>query len=216
MPLPALQCHLHQPQPAQFGINMPHRLRNTPETEKNTRQHRHVFEERKGGVFLALALKYVHSGGKFFPSCLKDLSFAQTFSNSFFVFLLCVFFPVLLTGCLSLPEGEKPEGNIVDNPGTDVVRVDGWKAAEERLITGLTLATLANLPGQPVRLVADEKYLPLLGRVIRAVGLVSGVKQGDSSSAYVLTFREKNGQAEATLENIPGKRILWRDRFEVR
>lgn len=190
---------------------MPLRLKNNRKREKNACQNRNAFEERKHIGSFGIALNRINVVERSFPSLLKVLS--QTFSNSFFVF--CLFFPVLLTGCLSLPEGEKPEGHIVDNPGTAMVRVDGWKAAEERLITGLTLATLADLPGQPVRLVADENYLPLLGRVIRAAGLVSGVRQGDSSSAYVLTFREKNGQADATLENIPGKRILWRDRFEV-
>ena len=75
-----------------------------------------------------------------------------------------LFLLVLCGGCWSLPEGKPPAGEIVRQTAKDTLSP---KAAEERLITALTMFTMTELPGQSIAIEAPETMLPLMKNVMQ-------------------------------------------------
>ena len=142
------------------------------------------------------------------------MRFALPNATGYDMRIALLFLLVLCGGCWSLPEGKPPAGEIVRQTAKDTLSP---KAAEERLITALTMFTMTELPGQPIAVEAPETMLPLMKNVIQNVSAVSGIRQEGRTARF--TFKAVNtGGTEwifSILDNMKNKTVLWEDRFKI-
>ncbi len=94
-----------------------------------------------------------------------------------------------LSGCYwFLPEGEPPQGNILDNPPDNSVRVYSVREAVDYLISALTLAMLERCPGENIVLVAgtDETADAVARIALRESGKITGNRAVTGGSKWEL------------------------------
>ena len=91
------------------------------------------------------------------------------------------------------------------------------RAAEERLITALTMVTLTDLPGEAVWLEAPEELEIVLLRVLQNIAPVSGIVPAGKVSRFTLKAEQgKDGMwSFYLLDNLKSKAILWQDHFRI-
>ena len=92
------------------------------------------------------------------------------------------------------------------------------KAAEERLITSLTMVTLTDLPGQGIFLDAPEAVETMLVRVIQGIAPVSGVSLSGRTARHTLQALQDKENANTwifILRDNMNEKSIWQDRFQI-
>ena len=115
---------------------------------------------------------------------------------------------LLLLGCgchLLLPEGEPPEGAIVDNPQPE-------KMTREAMILALgsriAASSMEQFPGGTVAIDADASSAPVARTALKEAGNICGVRFADVAAAVLHGRRVNNETYEFDLFYF--SRSLWR------
>src|SRR5574344_480729 len=117
---------------------------------------------------------------------------SETMKSNFRRLLGALLLGIAAAGCRNLPEGDAPDGAIVGSQMRS--KPLSPRAAEDRLLTSLTLFTLNELPGARIRIDAPAVRRPMLERVLHSLQPLSGVRAAGSDSPYLLRFTEKNSE----------------------
>ena len=132
-------------------------------------------------------------------------------------FLSSLLLAVILSGCCwLLPEGEPPEGNILDNPQNSGDKVYTVREAVDYMVSALTLAMLERCPGEKIMLVgtADEAADALAQFVLRESGKITGNQRVTAGSQWELR-PEVTGE-KLTLKLFCQGREVWQESVTYR
>ncbi len=116
----------------------------------------------------------------------------------------------LLSGCVWLPDGEPPEGNLVENP-----RIDRYGRQEiaEALATELSLYMLQQHPNQKLALVADATTKAAAEYALLECAALAGVSSDPTATLALI------GNAESGAWHFRVTRSgteLWRRDYELK
>lgn len=126
----------------------------------------------------------------------------------FFAFALL---PVCSGCALLLPEGEPPEGHIVENELPE-------KMSREQLVLSLSgriaASSMQEFAGAPVSIEADDSAAPLAREALREAGKICGVRHGIAAAAVLSGKKVREGLYEFELWHF--NRSLWRCSYELK